>query len=241
MHRPDALLFDLFGTLLHFDYSILPEVTYEGKPFHTTSVKIHRQMCDRFGLDCPFELFLREALASRRKIVEMRGPEEREFPSLRRFQLLAESLGLDGGAAELMVETHMQQMFQMMWLPEENRAVLEALRDMPMALASNFDHAPTARRALSKFELEPYFAHIFISDEMGWRKPGRNFFDTMISTTGFRPSSTVFVGDDPVCDIWGASQSGLSTAWIVGSVEPPVEPTWRLQKLPDLLDVLPRS
>ncbi len=239
---PQAVFFDLFSTLLHFDYSILPEVHFRGEPLRTTSVEVHSRVVEEFGVASSLETFLEAAMVSRKRVVSERGPEEREFPCLYRFQLLAEELGLEReGLAEAMVETHMDQMLQMMYLPEENRAVLRALSHLPLVLASNFDHAPTVRRALDEFEIGGAFDYIFVSDELGWRKPGRNFFEAILKVSGFDPGRSVFVGDDPLCDLWGASRMGFATAWLVGdgSSDPPVEPTWRLKRLPDLLGVLP--
>ncbi len=237
MKRYDAIFLDLYGTILHFDYSILPEVPHGGEKLRTTSLKVHREVARRFGFEVSFERFLAEMLESRRALVEMRGPEEREFPSLVRFQWICRRLGLQAeGAAELMVELHMEQMFQMMFLPEANRRVLEGLEAFPKILASNFDHAPTVRRALGKFDLETRFDHVFISDEVGWRKPGVNFFDAILKGSGFDPRRCLFVGDDPVADLLGASRMGFDVAWLApaDAAPPPVKPTWRLGSLEEL-------
>ena len=107
---------------------------------------------------------------------ELRSRDHREYSCLQRFEVLGRSLGLDREASGLMSQVHMEQVFSAMFLPEERRAVLEELKTQKLILASNFDDAPTLRRALLKFEMEPYFQSVFISDEMGWRKPAKKFF-----------------------------------------------------------------
>ncbi len=241
--RFQALVFDLFNTILHFDETLLPEVEVSGLRFRTTGAAVYRQLSRQRNVEFSEERFLEEFLESRRRLMELWGPELREYPSRRRFELMAEVLEIeDESAIDLMVEAHMEEMYRMIYLPERNRTVLQRLGDQPVFLASNFDHAPTARRALRKHGLEGDLDEIFISHELGWRKPGRRFFETIIAATGIDPARCLFIGDDPVCDVWGASQAGFQTAWLPrpGAKTPQTEPSWVLKKLEDVLEIVNR-
>ena len=83
----------------------------------------------------------------------------------------------------------MDEMFRIMHFPDHKKALLDQLPDIPLILVSNFDHALTVRRALRKFGLEERFEAIFISDEVGWRKPRDDFFKLVLKETQYSPNS----------------------------------------------------
>lgn len=76
-----------------------------------------------------------------------------------------------------------------------------------LGLASNYD-----RRLRSVVvglpELRPLHG-LVISSEVGWRKPAREFFASVVEQAGVRAEEILFVGDDPVNDEEGARAAGL--------------------------------
>jgi putative hydrolase of the HAD superfamily len=88
-------------------------------------------------------------------------------------------------------------------------ATLAALaqRGIALALASNFD-----RRLYSVVSGFPCLAPIrcvIVSSEVGWRKPARQFFDTVCRSIAEPAEKTLFLGDDLVNDYEGARAAGL--------------------------------
>ena len=57
--------------------------------------------------------------------------------------------------------------------------------------------------------LEGAFDHIFISDEIGFRKPDLAFFNYALEKSGAKKEETIVVGDSPSSDILGARNCGL--------------------------------
>ena len=55
-----AIFFDLFNTLLHFDFSLLPQVEFQGQRLPTTSVEVYRQLSESKDLPFPYSRFLEE-------------------------------------------------------------------------------------------------------------------------------------------------------------------------------------
>jgi 2-haloacid dehalogenase len=237
-----AIFFDLFNTLLHFDFSRLPAVEYEGQPLPTTSVEVYERLKESFSISFSQQLFLEEFIESRRIVREMRGKEYREIPSLKRFQILMDRLKMkEESAADLVVQVHMDQMFSTMYLPDESRDVLGELSKYPLVLVSNFDHASTLHRALQKFGLEEQFEAVFVSEEVGWRKPGRKFFETVLQETQYAPEQCLYVGDDPEADVLGASRVGFQVAWLVESERadtPAIAPRWVIRNLREVLTIV---
>ena len=81
--------------------------------------------------------------------------------------------------------------------------------------------AQTGRFARSG--LAPYFKGLFISQELGCRKPERAFFDQVLQRLGVTDrADTVVVGDNLLSDIQGGINAGLDTIWYCpGGAQPP--------------------
>ncbi|MBO4539682.1 MAG: YjjG family noncanonical pyrimidine nucleotidase, partial [Clostridia bacterium] len=67
----------------------------------------------------------------------------------------------------------------------------------------------TQKGRLKAAGLEGVFDYIFISDEIGFRKPDLAFFDYALKNSGAKKEETIVVGDSPSSDILGARNCGL--------------------------------
>jgi putative hydrolase of the HAD superfamily len=84
----------------------------------------------------------------------------------------------------------------------------------PLGLISNFTHSPFIHEALARFNLHPYFTTIIVSDDLGWRKPHPSIFHHFLEKMNVSANDVLFIGDDIECDILGAQNIGMKTAWI---------------------------
>ncbi len=88
-------------------------------------------------------------------------------------------------------------------------AALEKLRQagFRLAICSNFDGRLNAvmenNPALGPIELR------VISSEVGYRKPSRRFFESLVRAADCGPSEILFIGDDPANDVVAAQAAGL--------------------------------
>jgi len=81
-------------------------------------------------------------------------------------------------------------------------------RGLVLGIASNFDQRLAS--ILPAFPaLAPVAAVSIISSAIGWRKPGRGFFEEVIRQAECEPAEIMFVGDDWRNDIEGATAAGL--------------------------------
>jgi putative hydrolase of the HAD superfamily len=101
-------------------------------------------------------------------------------------------------------------------LPEVTSLVDRLARDFRLAVVTN-GSALNQRRKLQRIGLVEYFEHVVISGEAGFEKPDRRIFGLALKMIQVCPEETLFVGDDPMRDILGASQAGLTTCWIRGN------------------------
>jgi FMN phosphatase YigB (HAD superfamily) len=70
------------------------------------------------------------------------------------------------------------------------------------------------RGRLARSVIRQHIAEIIISEEIGFAKPAKEFFDTALARLG-HPSrqDALMIGDGWVSDILGATQYGLDACW----------------------------
>ena len=87
--------------------------------------------------------------------------------------------------------------------------VLEKLQPrFQLAVISNFDGR--LRFILGHFGISKYFAHVFISSELGADKPDTEIFRRAVNLIDLKPNQVLHVGDDSERDWKAAAEAGLS-------------------------------
>jgi len=90
--------------------------------------------------------------------------------------------------------------------------------------------------------LAPYFDKCFISEEMGFTKPDKRFFDLVTaSIPHFKPEETIVIGDALSSDIQGGINAGLDTCWFNpnGHTAPTdMSITYTVSRLGDIRDIV---
>jgi putative hydrolase of the HAD superfamily len=93
---------------------------------------------------------------------------------------------------------------------EDVAPAMNSLREMgvDVRIGSNFD--ARLRRVLVGFEpLAPLADSAIVSSEVGYRKPHEAFYRAACESLRLPPNRVLFVGDDPVNDLYGPRQAGL--------------------------------
>jgi len=100
------------------------------------------------------------------------------------------------------------------------------------------------RRRLAASPLERFFGErVFISGEMGCRKPERAYFDRVLSVLGVKPQErwkALVIGDSLTSDIRGAFNARLDSVWFnrKGAAAGTVKPTYEVANFSELEDLL---
>ena len=90
--------------------------------------------------------------------------------------------------------------------------VLKELKSMfTVSLVSNFTDSAFIRRCLKRLGIEECFAHVVVSDSVGWRKPHPNIFKVFLDLSHAMPDEAVYIGDELATDIKGARSMGIKT------------------------------
>ena len=210
-----AVLCDLFDTLVHFNYERLPRVHWLGRTLPSTAPVLLPLLTPQRP-----ELTAEEilgAMIQASTTLKTRGPLHREFPSSERMGVMLEVLGLprDMNLEVALGRAHTSLLCEVVHFPPEYRGLLVDLRRRgPVVLVSNFDHAESCRRMLSRLEMDGLFDDVVISEEVGWRKPHPDIFTRALAGAGVEPSRALFVGDNLDADVWGAHHAGIPAVWI---------------------------
>ena len=151
-----------------------------------------------------------------------------------RFVQLFRELGLEVNAADCMKSYEHNLSIGHYFLPGAEAAVQRLHEKYRLFLVSNGTSAG----------LYPYFEKVFISQEVGFNKPDKNFFDRCFAQIpGFDPAKALMVGDSLTSDIQGGINAGLRTVWVnpahksAGKIRPDYE-IENLSQLEALLEEL---
>lgn len=86
--------------------------------------------------------------------------------------------------------------------------------------------------------IAPLFSGLFISEELGYQKPQKEFFDVVCREMGISGRSrAVMVGDNLRTDILGGIHAGLDTIWYNpghGRGDGDIRPTWEADSYPTM-------
>ena len=243
--RYQAVLFDLFGTLVSFG-SDVPTVRVAAAPRRTTLPWLEEAVAQLVP-GVAFEEFLVAAVEVTRAIALARGGEHLEVSSTERFARVLRRLDVREPEIEVVAdrlcEIHMGYLAGLTEMPQEHEQLLRELSGRyRIGLVSNFDHGPTARAILAHHGIVELLEVIHISDDFGRRKPHPAIFHEALRGLGCAAKDALYVGDTYGDDVVGARNAGMDVAWInakrveLGPDHP--VPTYTIERLTDLADVL---
>ena len=198
-----AILFDAAGTLFFLTKTVGDHYAYVGREvglvldaqqlehaFHSAWQQIPR----RPAIDGPRENddkgWWRELVG---RVLDQVAPSLNELDRDNFFEVAYEHFA-EAGVWELYPE-----------VPD----VLKQLRPRyQLAVISNFDGR--LRLILRNLGISEYFAHVFISSEVGADKPDPEIFRRALATLHLKADQVLHVGDDPERDWKAAAAAGLS-------------------------------
>ncbi|HXI85433.1 MAG TPA: YjjG family noncanonical pyrimidine nucleotidase [Verrucomicrobiae bacterium] len=199
MQRYQWLLFDADGTLFDFERA-------EGKALEQA-----------FGLIGV--TFAPGYLAAYQRInlalwqaVE-RGEIKPGIVKVRRFELLLQDIAVGGSAVDLSAH-YLECLAACSELIEDASEVLQALHGKYRIAILTNGLRVVQRGRLTRSVIRDHIADIIISEEIGFAKPAKEFFDIALARLG-NPSvrEVLMIGDGWNSDIQGAVQYGIDACW----------------------------
>jgi HAD superfamily hydrolase (TIGR01509 family) len=101
--------------------------------------------------------------------------------------------------------------------PEVGPILARLAADRPLAILSNWPHAPTIDAFVDRAGWRPYLAAIVVSARVGAIKPDAAIFRAAAAALGLADApaeSLLHVGDDRRADVAGARRAGWRAAWL---------------------------
>jgi len=197
-----AIFFDAVGTLFYLDgtvgrhYALVANevgLALDPDQLDRAFYSAWQQMPQRAAIDGPRENddkgWWRELVDL---VLDQVAPSLSEFDRDNFFEIAYEHFA-EAGAWELYPEV---------------TDVLEKLRPrFQLAVVSNFDGR--LRFILEHLGISKYFAHVFVSSEIGADKPDPELFRRAVKFIDLKPNEVLHVGDDSERDWKAASEAGL--------------------------------
>jgi len=241
-----AALFDLFGTLIHFDTAMLPELEIDGRRMRSTS----DAWCDLLADALPgiaLADFVRAVLETSIELDGIRRATAVEIPSRERFRRALLRVGCDAGQADelgpLFARAHMRRLAAATCFPEAHaRLLAQASARRPVGVVTNFDDTATAYEILVRHGILAHLDAVVVSEAIGLRKPHALLVRLALRDLGVAPSEAVMIGDHPLEDVGAAAAAGVDAVWIdtagagVAAAHP--VPRWVVRSLPEVAPIL---
>ena len=216
----DAVLFDLFDTLVIFDRERLPMLDVNGRQVRSTAGLLHAILRDH-APDVTLGACYDALIWSWQDAERRRAIDHREVAAPERFGRWLTRLQIDpstcpGDLVTTLLEAHRRELSKAAEFPVHHATMLKRLADarVRLAVVSNFDYTPTAIGILESAGVMDLFDIVVVSDEVGWRKPKADIFDVALRHLGMPASRALFVGDRADIDVVGAHGVGMPVAWI---------------------------
>ena len=244
--RYRGILLDLFGTLITFDPSRLPEIEVDGKRIRTTVAALTPLLAEWVPGVTPGE-FLQAIFAVTDEMARARADDFVELPSRERFRRALDRVGCDPAhlaeAAVHMSRVHMRGIANATVFPPAHATLLTTLAArFRLALVSNFDDSTTACDILTRHGIAPRMTTTVISEGLGLRKPHPAVMRTACRGLDVAPEEALMVGDTLTEDVAGAHAAGLDAVWIdatgKGVPADAVPPRFVVREFPELAAIL---
>ncbi|HDQ14571.1 MAG TPA: noncanonical pyrimidine nucleotidase, YjjG family [Sediminispirochaeta sp.] len=215
MSMPDiqAILFDFDDTLINYssseEYGLREAFQKFGIPLRSEYLDIYREENKKLW-----------------KMIETGDISTAEL-RIQRFEKLLDRLGFETGVtASRLSESYLEFFAQAGDLEEGAREILQWIhehKELKKAIITN-GFTDTQHKRIGVTQLGDFFDEIFISDEMGAKKPDPLIFEKALGILEIdSPEKVLIVGDNLVSDIMGGKRYGLLTCWYNPTEKDPEE------------------
>ena len=170
------------------------------------------------------------------------GELTRDQVKTRRYRLLFDEIGADADEREA-ARIYGGYLAVGHWFLPGAEEMLRALRGRYRLYLITNGNTSVQKGRLASSGIAPLFEDIFISEEIGFDKPSRQYFEACFSRiSGFSREESAVVGDSLTSDIRGGINAGVRTVWLCPEGKEPrdmmgIVPDFRIRR-PDELPAL---
>ena len=229
MRNFDILLWDIDGTLL--DFAAAESAAVKG-------------LFREFGLgECSDGMVARYAAINKRwwEALE-RGEETKPEILVGRFTEFFASEGIDPAVAPEFNELYQLRLGDTVVFCDDSFEIVKSLIGKVRQYAVSNGTIVAQTRKLRNSGLDALFDGVFRSEDIGYEKPAREFFDAVFAALGpVDRARTLIVGDSLTSDITGGVRAGIKTCWYnpSGSANKTgPQPDYEIRNLSEILAIL---
>jgi putative hydrolase of the HAD superfamily len=218
------VLFDFFGTLVHYS----PSVTEQGYP------RSHALLCTA-GMRLGYASFLALWSDVYEELESAARSTLREFAMTELAGLFLQRAGLpaDGALAVALVRTYLEEWNTGVRDLDGLRPMLERLADrFALAIVSNTHDPQIVPDHIERLGIRRCFREIVTSVELGQRKPSPQIYRHALDRFGVAPERCLYVGDTYDADFAGPRAAGMHSLLIDPAAS--ADATDRLRSILDL-------
>ncbi|WP_348920887.1 YjjG family noncanonical pyrimidine nucleotidase [Enterococcus rotai] len=169
------------------------------------------------------------------------GKTDKKTVTDTRFSLLFDQLNksVDG---KKMGERYREHLSQGHDLLGNSKAIIKRLKpDYDLYIVTN-GVAKTQYQRLKDSNMTEFFNDIFVSEEVGYQKPMKEYFDYVFERIpDFEHEKTMIIGDSLASDIQGGNLAKIQTLWLNPSKQPAhseIQPTYEISRLDEIFTIL---
>ena len=170
-----------------------------------------------------------------------RGELTREEVLTQRFAVTFRHFGMDVDCVACARSYEKNLSIGHYFLPGAEEAVDTLSKQYRLFLASNGTSSVQKGR-LTSANLYRFFEKVFVSQEIGYNKPAREYFDSCFAQIpGFDSQKAMIVGDSLTSDILGGIRAGIATCWVNPEGKPgraDIQPDYEIRNLAELPEKL---
>lgn len=214
--RVDAVMFDLFDTLITVETSRLPVQRIAGRSVPSAIPAVLAEL--RRILPGVADVEALAAMAAVRAVPPAEGQPNQEIAEHVIFSALLRHLGVRDEAdalARRLADAQMSAVVAACRPVAGARELLATLRarGLRTAVVSNLAHAASVGPLIGVADPVHRFDAVVTSIEVGYCKPGEQIFRAALARLGVEAEHTIHVGDDLEGDITGAIRAGIHAVW----------------------------
>lgn len=229
MRNFDILLWDIDGTLL--DFAAAESAAVKG-------------LFREFGLgECSDGMVARYAAINKRwwEALE-RGEKTKPEILVGRFTEFFASEGIDPAVAPEFNELYQLRLGDTVVFCDDSFEIVKSLVGKVGQYAVSNGTIVAQTRKLRNSGLDALFDGVFLSEDIGYEKPAREFFDAVFAALGGADRDRVLiVGDSLTSDIAGGERAGIRTCWYNprgGPTGSGARVDYEIRDLREILDIL---
>lgn len=203
-----AVIFDFIGTLTRL----------KGYSLERSKLKLHRSLFEA-GFNTGKEEFLEAYDQAYEKYRKVRYRQLVEVTDAVWIADALNGLGFETTPDDTRLKTAVSVFFEdylnALELNPCSRRLLNRLSGKyKTGLISNFTYAPVIHAALERLDLNRFINVVLVSQDVGWRKPNPKIFQEGLRRLRVTGKETLYVGDNPLEDIGGASAASMKTVFL---------------------------